>query len=304
MTIFLTGANGYIGSSVGKILVDRGHFVYGLIRDAAKSDEVSALGIVPIIGTLEDDDLLSEYAKAADGVIHAADSEHYASVQTILAALEGTGKVFIHTSGSSVIADDVLGDFENPEIFEENTPFIPLKVREQGVAINQMVRDAGIHRNIRTVVMVPSMIYGDSLGLDVESVQLPAVYRKSIESCKGVYLGKGINRWSNVNISDVVDLYLLALENAPAASYFYVEIGEESYKDLAGYISHALGFGGETKSWKAEEALAEVGGLARYALGSNSRVRAVNARKVLGWKPTGESVSAWISSNKYSRIMW
>ncbi|AOM80915.1 nucleoside-diphosphate sugar epimerase [Pedobacter steynii] len=211
------------------------------------------------------------------------------------------GKVFVHTSGSSVVADDVLGDIENPEIFEEATSFVPLEVRERGGAINQMVIDAGVHRNVRAIVIVPSMIYGDSLGLDVESVQLPPIYRKSIEVGKGVYLGKGINRWSNVNISDVIDLYLLALENAPAASYLYIESGEESYRDLAGYISHALGFGGETESWKAEEALAEIGGLARYGLGSNSRVKAVNVRKVLGWKPKGGSIFEWISSNKYSR---
>ncbi|WP_426480054.1 NAD-dependent epimerase/dehydratase family protein [Chryseobacterium sp. R2ACT005] len=300
MKIFLTGANGYIGSSIGKVLVDQGHIVHGLIRDAAKAGEVRSLGIIPVTGSLEDIDLLTEYAKKSDAVIHAADSEHLKSVETILEALEGSGKLFIHTSGSSVVADDVLGDFENPKIFDETSDFSPLEAREQGVIINQMMKHAGAERNIRTVVIVPSMIYGDSLGLDVESVQLPVVYRKSIEKGKGIYIGKGINRWSNVHIGDVVDLYLLALEHAPAGSYFYVENGEESFKDLAGWISKALGFGGETESWSAEEALAEIGGLARYALGSNSRVKAINAREILGWNPTRESVSEWILTNKYA----
>ncbi|MEY8758976.1 NAD(P)H-binding protein [Chryseobacterium tongliaoense] len=144
MKIFLTGANGYIGSSIGKVLVDQGHIVYGLIRDASKSGEVRGLGIIPVVGSLEDSGLLTEYAEKSDAVIHAADSEHLKSVETILDALEGSGKPFIHTSGSSVVADDVLGDFENPKVFDEISEFSPLEAREQGVVINQIMKHAGL----------------------------------------------------------------------------------------------------------------------------------------------------------------
>lgn len=300
MKIFLTGANGYIGSSVGKLLIDNGYTVFGLIRDESKKTEVENLGIIPVVGNLEDNDLLTRYAQLADGIIHTADSEHITAVQTILNTIEGTGKPFIHTSGSSIVADDVLGDIENPQVFDENTPFTPLPARQTGVTINDTMRKAGADRNIRSIVIVPSMIYGDSIGLDVESVQLPFIYRKSIQTGKGVFIGKGINRWSNVHIADVADLYLLALEKAPAGSYFFVENGEESYKDLAGYISKSLGFGGATQSWPATDALEEAGGLARYGLGSNSRIKAVNAR-ALGWKPERPTVKDWIASNKYAK---
>lgn len=300
--VFLIGANGYIGSSVAKKLIDNNYTVYGLLRDSSKEESVKQLGIIPVIGTLEDKAILSKYSKIADIVIHAADADHRESIETILSTLEGSGKTFVHTSGSSIVADDVLGDVENPNIFDEQTPFIPIPVREDGVALNEMIKIAGIDRNIRTIVIVASMIYGDSLGLDVESVQLPVVYRKSLELGKGIYMGKGLNKWSNVHISDLVDLYILALEKAASGSCFYAENGEESYKDLALYISNALGFEGETMSWKAEEALEEIGGLARYGLGSNSRIRAVHTRKLLGWSPRGESVADWISSNKYAKL--
>ncbi|MEI3796566.1 MULTISPECIES: NAD-dependent epimerase/dehydratase family protein [unclassified Chitinophaga] len=300
MNIFLTGANGYIGSSVGKLLTDKGHTIYGLVRDKAKATDIRQLGFIPVVGTLEDDELLTRYAALADGVIHAADSEHFMAVQTLLDALAGTGKLFIHTSGSSIVADDVLGDVENPQVFEEITSYTPLEARQAGVTINELVLEAGAGRNIRSVVIVPSMIYGDSLGLDVESVQLPCIYRKSIKTGKGVFIGRGINRWSNVHIADVADLYLMALERAPAGTCLFAENGEESYKDLAVYISNALGFGGATESWNAADALAEVGGLARYGLGSNSRIKAVNARR-LGWEPKGISVKDWIASNKYAK---
>lgn len=298
MTIFLTGATGYIGSSIGKYFIQNGHTVYGLLRNSKKADSVRQLGMIPVIGNLENSALLAEYTKLADAVIHTADADHSVAIETMISAMEGTGKTFIHTSGSSVVGDDVFGDFENPNVFDEQTPFVPMDVRRQRVAINDMVRLSGTNKQIRTIVIAPSMIYGDSLGLEVLSDQLPVIYRKSKEFGKGVYMGKGINRWSNVHIADLVNLYLLALQKAPTASYFYAENGEESYKNLAVSVSHALGFKGETTSWKKEDALEELGDWARYALGSNSRVRAVQARNLLGWAPNRPSVLEWILSHK------
>ncbi|WP_257666389.1 NAD-dependent epimerase/dehydratase family protein [Parapedobacter tibetensis] len=295
MRIFLTGATGYIGSSVATYLTKQGHQVYGLVRDKSKTDEVKALGIIPVIGTLEDRELLTECAQKTDAVINTANSDHRFSVDTFISALAGTGKTFIHTSGSSVVADDVMGDTENLQVFDEETLFTPMDVRKERVSINNDIRIAGITKGIRTIVIAPSMIYGDCLGLNEESDQLPVVFRKSKEMNAGVYVGKGVNRWSNVHIEDLAHLYALALEKAPTASYFYVENGEASYKEIAVYVSKALGFDGKIISWDADEALAELGDWAKYALGSNSRVRAVHARKLLGWKPDAISIKDWIT---------
>lgn len=299
MKIFLTGASGYIGGSVAKVLIDAGHEVFGLVRNQEKADAVASFGVRPVIGTLEDQDILIANAASADAVIHTANSDHRAAVETFIETLTGTGKVFIHTSGSSVVGDDVLGESMTADIYTEETPFVPMDIREERVAINNFVRRAGIDNWVRTVVIVPSMAYGDALGMDVESDQLPVVFRKSIEFKAGIYLGSGINRWSNVHIADLANLYLLALEKAPSASYFYAENGEESYKDIARYVSEALGFEGKIQSWPAKEALAELGDWARFALGSNSRVRAVHARNLLGWKPSHESLAGWIKNKPF-----
>ncbi|WP_192512981.1 hypothetical protein [Paenibacillus sp. 23TSA30-6] len=50
-------------------------------------------------------------------------------------------------------------------------------------------------------------------------------------------------------------------------------------------------------SWPFDEAIAEFGGGARFALATNSRVRAVHARNLLGWNPMGESIHSWIDHN-------
>lgn len=298
MNIFLTGATGYIGSSVAVHLKNKRHAVYGLVRNPAKAAAVEDLGIIPVVGTLDDVALLAQYAAQSDAVIHTADADHEQAVAVMLQALEGTGKTFIHTSGSSVVGDDALGATESPFIYDETTPFTPMDIRRARVALNERVLHAGRERGIRTVVIVPSMVYGQSLGLDVSSDQLPVVFRKSQEAGIGIYMGEGLNRWSNVHIADLVTLYQLALEQASAGSYFYAENGEASYKELAGYVSEALGFGGATRSWPADDALAELGDWARFALGSNSRVRALNARQLLGWQPGAAPVREWILSQK------
>ena len=109
MKVFITGASGYIGGSVAKTLIDAGHCVYGLVRNQTKVAALQQLGIKPVVGTL-DDPSLKKYTQCSDVVINAANADHLDAVKTFIEALRGTGKSFIHTSGSSVIGDDALGD--------------------------------------------------------------------------------------------------------------------------------------------------------------------------------------------------
>jgi nucleoside-diphosphate-sugar epimerase len=61
------------------------------------------------------------------------------------------------------------------------------------------------------------MIYGTGRGLQPDSDQIPKLTELSKHAGAGLYIGKGVNRYSNVYLDDLVDLYLLALEKAPAS---------------------------------------------------------------------------------------
>ncbi|WP_444757868.1 hypothetical protein [Pseudomonas sp. A014] len=76
--------------------------------------------------------------------MHTADSDHLASVEIFINALRGSGKAFIHTSGSSVVGDDAWGAYEREAIFTDETPFEPMDIRRDRVAINQRVRNADV----------------------------------------------------------------------------------------------------------------------------------------------------------------
>jgi nucleoside-diphosphate-sugar epimerase len=100
------------------------------------------------------------------------------------------------------------------------------------------------------------------------------------------HIGRGENIWSNVHIDDLVDLYLRALERAPPGAFYYAANGENSTREACQAIGRMLGLGERTEPMTLEEAAAEWGeGAASYTMGSNSRVRAVRARRELGWQP-------------------
>jgi nucleoside-diphosphate-sugar epimerase len=291
MRIFLTGASGFIGGAVALALIAAGHRVRGLVRSRAKADVVAAHGIEAVVGSLDDVTVLQAEARAADAVVNAASSDHRGAVEAFIASMSGSGKPFLHSSGSSIVADLAMGE-PSDRIFDEATPVEPLPERAARVAIDRLVLAAA---GIRSVVLCNTMIYGNVLGLPTQSVQIPALVRQAKASGVVRYIGRGLNRWSNVHIADVAALYELALAKAPAGTFMYVESGEEAVGEIAKAIAVRLGLGGASQSWSAEEAIAVWGrNLAVLSLGSNSRVRG-KAAVELGWSPTQRSVTQWIA---------
>jgi nucleoside-diphosphate-sugar epimerase len=136
------------------------------------------------------------------------------------------------------------------------------------------------------------MVYGSGRGLQPDSDQLPKLIGLSKQIGAGVYFGKGLNRYSNVHVEDLVDLYLLVMEKAPGGSFFFAENGHNSFKEIAEMIAHFLGLGGRTVSLPLEDVVRQSGEAGRLGVGSNSFVSAVNARR-LGWAPKASSLAQW-----------
>ncbi len=293
MMVFVTGAAGYIGGSIAARLLTAGYRVRGLTRSAEKAEALRFRGIEPVIGTLDEADRLKEAAQRADAVVNAASSDHRGAVEVLLAALAGSGKPFLHTSGTSVLADDARGE-PGERIYDEETPFEPPPERAPRAAIDSMIV-AAVERGVRSTVLCNSLIYGRGLGLHAESVQIPTLARIARETGAPRHIGRGLNIWSNVHIEDVADLYLLALERAPGGSFFFVENGEASFRAKAEAIGRTLGLERPPEPWPFEAAVRELGPVpARYTYGSNSRVRSDKARRTLGWAPRHPSVIEWI----------
>src|SRR5213592_4917759 len=110
MRVFVTGASGWIGSAVSDELLARGHQVVGLARSPESAAALTARGITPHAGSLDDPQGLAAAAAAAEGVIHlafkhdfsdyagAGRSEH-AAVARMLDTLQGSDRPFLLASG-------------------------------------------------------------------------------------------------------------------------------------------------------------------------------------------------------------
>ncbi len=72
MKVFVTGATGFIGSAVTEELMRAGHSITALARSEEAGKKLSAKGIQPHLGNLDDMESLRRAAGAADGVIHLA----------------------------------------------------------------------------------------------------------------------------------------------------------------------------------------------------------------------------------------
>ena len=300
MNIFITGATGFIGGSVAARFMAEGYHVRGLVRTEAHAERLRSLGVTPVIGTLDDADILTREAQRADAVVNAASSDNVPAVEALLNALAGSGKAFIHTSGSSVVGDDARGEWTSEKIFDEDTIYTPAPEKAERAALDKLIIDAAT-RSVRSIILCNTMIYGNGLGLNPFSVQIPPLVAQARKSGIARFVGQGVNIWSNVHIEDVVELYLLALKKAPAGSFYYVENGEASYKDITTAIAQRLQLSAP-QPWPVEEAIKEWGfGHAVYSFGSNSRVSAKRARTDLGWTPKHTSVVGWIKDNMLIR---
>ena len=238
MKIFCTGASGYIGGSVAAHLIAAGHQVTGLVRSPEKAEAVRARGIQPVLGTLDDGEILAQAAQAADIVVNAASADHKGAVVALLDALAGSGKPFIHTSGSSIVGTRAKGE-RSDAVFDEDTPITPSPARVARVALNEFIlshRDKGC----RPVIICPSLIYGAGLGANPDSVQVPLLIRLAKKRGNAAHAGPGENVWSNVHIDDLVTaLRACDREGAGGQLLFRRERREFDARSLRGDQPHA-----------------------------------------------------------------
>ncbi|WP_414588550.1 NAD-dependent epimerase/dehydratase family protein [Scytonema sp. PCC 10023] len=323
MKIFLTGATGYVGSAIAQKLLATGHQVLGLARSDSAEAKLRQRGIEPHRGDLSNTQSIEQGIRKADALIHAAGNQPAVEpgrgvvaatidqndlswqndfsrmwaternvVNVILNALEGSGKPFIFTSGSFVVADLANGDASDV-VYTEEMPFVPPSFMAPRVETEEFVRSA-TKRNIRSIVLRPGMVFGHNGGWQVLHL---------LERAKGLqtvpYIGKGENIWSTVHVDDLADLYSLALEQGSPGSLFNAASAEVSAKALAEAVSHSTSLGGKTESWTMEQASEVWGPVVAKIVATNSRVAGTKARQELGWNPHRRTILDDVEHGSY-----
>jgi uncharacterized protein YbjT (DUF2867 family) len=72
MEVAIAGGHGKIALLLGKLLVERGDAVFGLIRDPAQEEDLHAVGVEPVVCDLEGDDDVAAAVSGAEAIVFAA----------------------------------------------------------------------------------------------------------------------------------------------------------------------------------------------------------------------------------------
>jgi len=220
-------------------------------------------------------------------------------------AKTGSTPVLIHTSGTGVLIDSAAGMYEDETIYSD------ANVKQmESIPVTQLHRDVDLEilnadkeGYVRTYLILPSTIYGIASGKLVDlgiqnsfSIQIPSLIKASIDRRQAGMVGLGKNRWPNVHIDDVADLYIVLFDYVrlnPSTDhgregYYFGENGEHLLYDISKAIGRALVNLGVSESdepttFTKEELGKYYGG--SEIMGTNCRSRADHSRAI-GWKPT------------------
>lgn len=289
MSILLTGATGYIGTSVLPRLLDEGHAVTALVRDETKAGLVRDAGATAVVGDATDAALASRLARESDGVIHLASGHDVDPVfiASVVDGLAGSGKPFVHTGG-------VWTYGSNADI-DEDSPAAPPAITAWRGANEAVVLGA---EGVRGSVVVPSIVYGRGKGLARAIVDAP---RGSGVAPALRLIGDGSQHWATVHVDDLAALYVLALEHG-AAGGVYIGAGgtNPTVRELGELAAQAAGLAGGVEAETAGQTAERLGAGLAEALLLDQQARGAKARIELGWEPNQPTLADEIATGSYA----
>lgn len=296
MHVFVTGASGHIGSLVVRELLDNGHQVTGLARSEDSAAALRAADAQVVRGTIDDVDILAGAAAQADGVIHLAfkhDFSDYAAaaatdlraVEAMGAALAGSGKPLVNTSGTAMLATGSSSAFGT-----EDTVVDPSGARAPSEKATIALAQQGVRAS---VIRLAPTVHGptDHHGF------IPTLIANARETAQALYIGDGTNRWPAVDNRDAARLYRLAVESAPAGSHLH-GVADEGvpFREIAQTIGDHLDVPVVSVSLdQAREQLGFIGWVASLDNPTSSEL----TQKLLGWTPEHPSLLEDLKAGHY-----
>jgi nucleoside-diphosphate-sugar epimerase len=294
MRVFVTGAAGFIGTATTKELIANGHEVLGLARSDANAEALKKMGAKVHRGSLEDLDSLRKGAKETDGTIHLAFIHDFSkfvengqidkqAIDAMGEALAGSGKPFIVTSGTLVVAPGRLATEEDPA-----TPSLPRFSESAGLAFAA--------HGVRAMAVRLPQVHGGDGKCGLVNWLLNIAREKGVSA----YIGDGGNRWSGAHRLDVARLYRLALEKGLAGTSYHAVADEGvTARDIAEIVGRHLKL--PVTAISPEEAPAHFGMIAMFA-GRDGAASSALTQQWLGWKPTQIGLIADISQPGYFKV--
>ena len=293
MRVFLTGANGWVGSTIVRELLGAGHSVVGLVRSKEKGETLAAAGGTPLLGSLRDLDVLRAAAAEADGIIHTAFGLDFSKIAELSEedreAIQTFGEVF-GGSDRPIVVTGGLGLLPPGETFTEDArpPVIPGFPRA-----SEQTAFALAERGLRASVVRLSR---STHGQGERHGFIPMLAAVAREKGVSAYVGDGQNLWLAVHRQDAARMFRLALERGGRNEAYHAVAESVAFRLIAEAIGRQLDV--PVKSLDQRKAEAHFGPLAMWVAG-NGPASSEWTRETLGWEPREVDLIADIDRPDY-----
>jgi nucleoside-diphosphate-sugar epimerase len=294
MRILLFGGSGFVGSHVAAALRAEGHEIRALARTPTAAEKLRAAEVEVIFGDLQADlDFRALFADV-EAVVYSAQlllAPEQLVIGRIVDALAGSGKSFIFTSGTGVLAQRTDG-YWSEDSFAEDEPFVPYKHLARRLETEALVRSAS-ERGVRGMVIRPPSIWGNG-----GSHMLQYFYDSVVRTGAVCYLAPGLNLYSNVHVEDLARVYSLALDLGLAGALYHAVAGEVNYRTVAEAIARQMKVPMRSVVFdEAAEIWGRFGAITAFTVCSRSR--SPRTRRELGWSPVHFDMLADVGHPKY-----
>ena len=218
MRAFITGATGFIGGNLVRLLLEEGHTVRCLARKGSDRRNLAGLPAELIEGDLDDRGQLKDALEGCDAVFHVAAlyslwarereaiyRANVAGTENLLAAARAAGvKRFVHTSSVAAIgvpAPGTLGD----ERLETSLPELVGDYKKSKYLAERAAR-AAARDGLDVVIVNPSTPVG---ARDVKPTPTGEIILRFLQGRMPAYVHTGLNL---IDVEDVARGHLLAWE--------------------------------------------------------------------------------------------
>jgi dihydroflavonol-4-reductase len=244
MTTLVTGATGFVGSAVARVLAARGHTLRLLVRPASDRRNLAELDAEVVIGDLTDPDSLVRAAAGCRYVLHVAADYRFwvpdpdamlranvdGALAMVRAAAQAGAERIVHCSSVAALGQIGDGTPADEATATNEADFVGIYKRSKYLA-EKAVLELARRDGLPVVVVNPSSPVGPR---DIKPTPTGKMIRDAAAGRVPAYIDTGLNI---VHVDDVAEGHVLALEKGRVGERYVLGGENMLLKDILALVS-------------------------------------------------------------------